>query len=139
MPLARAALYTQGVDIYLAPTWENSDVWSATLRHIAREGGVYVIGVSPYLRSSQIPGTLPWREELYGSDDYTLSEGNTMIVGPDGVVLAGPLSGQPGIVTATIDVNEARHRRHLFSAAHHDGRPDLLSLRFRLGEPGEDD
>jgi Carbon-nitrogen hydrolase len=37
MPLARAALYARGVDIYLAPTWDNSDVWVPTLRHIARD------------------------------------------------------------------------------------------------------
>jgi hypothetical protein len=34
MPLARAALYARGVDIYVAPTWDNSDVWVPTLRHI---------------------------------------------------------------------------------------------------------
>jgi nitrilase len=37
MPLARAAMYAKGVDIHLAPTWDNSDVWVATLRHIAKE------------------------------------------------------------------------------------------------------
>src|SRR5688572_11682690 len=44
MPLARAALYGQGVDIYLAPTWDNSDVWVASMRHIAKEGRVFEIG-----------------------------------------------------------------------------------------------
>ncbi len=39
MPLARAALYQQGIDIYLAPTRDNSDSRLSTLRHIAREGG----------------------------------------------------------------------------------------------------
>lgn len=34
MPLALAALYARGIDIYLAPTWDNSDVWVPTLRHI---------------------------------------------------------------------------------------------------------
>ena len=46
MPLARAATYAQGVNIYLAPTWDNSDVWGATLRHIAKEGRVHVVGVA---------------------------------------------------------------------------------------------
>jgi nitrilase len=32
MPLARAAMYQQGIDIYLAPTWDNSDSWLSTLR-----------------------------------------------------------------------------------------------------------
>ncbi|HET9050523.1 MAG TPA: carbon-nitrogen hydrolase family protein, partial [Candidatus Dormibacteraeota bacterium] len=46
MPLARAALYEQGVDIWVAPTWDNSDAWPATLRHVAREGRVFVIGTN---------------------------------------------------------------------------------------------
>src|SRR3954452_23350065 len=45
MPLARAAMYARGVDIYLAPTWDNGDTWTATLQHIAKEGRVYVVGV----------------------------------------------------------------------------------------------
>ena len=56
MPLARAALYAQGVDIYLAPTWDNSDVWVPTLRHIAKEGRTYVIGVTACIRGHRPPG-----------------------------------------------------------------------------------
>src|SRR5919108_906080 len=54
MPLARAALYELGIDIYLAPTWDNSDVWVPTLRHIAKEGRVYVIGVPYCMRGSDV-------------------------------------------------------------------------------------
>jgi nitrilase len=43
MPLARAAVYAQDVQIYLAPTWDTSDVWVPTLQHIAKEGQTYVI------------------------------------------------------------------------------------------------
>ena len=58
MPLARAALYGMGIDIDLAPTWDNSDVWVPTLRHIAKEGRVYVVGVTslhPRLRRARRP------------------------------------------------------------------------------------
>jgi len=58
MPLARAAIYAQHCDIYLAPTWDNSDTWVATLRHIAKEGGQFVIGVAPLLRGSDVPKDL---------------------------------------------------------------------------------
>ncbi|MGH9222939.1 MAG: carbon-nitrogen hydrolase family protein [Acidimicrobiales bacterium] len=30
MPLARAAMYAQGIDVYLAPTWDNSDATPST-------------------------------------------------------------------------------------------------------------
>src|SRR5437899_187957 len=55
MPLARAAMYAQGIDIYLAPTWDNSDVWVATLRHIAKEARIYVIGVNSCIRGADVP------------------------------------------------------------------------------------
>jgi predicted amidohydrolase len=37
MPLARYALYAQGVEIYIAPTYDNGDAWIASMRHIALE------------------------------------------------------------------------------------------------------
>ena len=108
MPLARAALYARGVDIYLAPTWDNSDVWVPTLRHIPKEGRTYVIGVTACIRPADLPGTLPGRADLYGGADDWLSRGNTAIIGPDGGVLAGPLTGEEGIVFAEIDTGKAR-------------------------------
>jgi nitrilase len=91
MPLARAAMYAPGIDIFLAPTWDNADVWVATMRHIAKEGRVYVVGVNSCIRGADVPPGLPGRDDLYGGADDWLSRGNTVIVGPDGEVLAGPL------------------------------------------------
>jgi nitrilase len=44
MPLARYALYAQGIDVYIAPTYDSGDRWIATLQHIAREAGCWVVG-----------------------------------------------------------------------------------------------
>src|SRR5437763_4476786 len=55
MPLARVAMYEQDVDILLAPTWDNSDVWVASMRHIAKEGRCYVLGITSCLRGSDVP------------------------------------------------------------------------------------
>ena len=55
MPLARAAVYALGTDVYVAPTWDNSDTWVATLQHIAKEGRVYVVGVAPLLHGGHVP------------------------------------------------------------------------------------
>jgi nitrilase len=132
MPLARAALYAQGVDIYLAPTWDNSDVWPSTMQHIAREGRVFVVGVNQCLRATQLPEALPGRAELYGGEEDWLARGNTMIVDADGHLLAGPLTEQAGIVIADIDANEARHLRQQFDSTGHYGRPDVLRLQMDL-------
>src|SRR5262245_49760591 len=44
MPLARFAMYAQGVDLWLAPTFAVGDAWVATMGHLARENRVVVGG-----------------------------------------------------------------------------------------------
>jgi len=137
MPLARTALYAQGVDVYLAPTWDNSDVWVPTLRHIAREGRTYVIGVTSCIRAADLPSDLPGRAALYrdpagpsdgGDGDDWLSRGNSTIIGPGGEVLAGPLIGEEGVLYAEIDARQARAARQQFDPVGHYGRSDVLRL-----------
>jgi nitrilase len=65
MPLARCALYAQGVDIYIAPTYDSGDRWLASLQHIAREGGCWVIGSGCVLRAKDIPDDLPGKDTIY--------------------------------------------------------------------------
>lgn len=108
MPLARYALYSEGIDIYVAPTWDNSDMWVPTMRHIGKEGRIHVVGVAFCLRGSDIPTDIPGRDEIYGGADDWLSEGNSCIVGPDGELLAGPLAREEGILTADLDLGRAR-------------------------------
>ena len=126
MPLARATMYARGVDIYLAPTWDNSETWISTLRHIAKEGRCYVIGVSPVLRATDVPADL--RGEEYGSDDDWMSRGQGTIVAPGGEILAGPESGTETIVYADIDIAEVRRQRQYFDPVGHYARPDVFTL-----------
>ena len=126
MPLARAAMYAQGVDIYLAPTWDNSDTWIATLRHIAKEGGVHVIGVAQLLRAGDVPTEL--RGDIYHGEDDWMSRGHTSIVDPTGKLLAGPLLERADILYATIDVEAARLARRMLDPIGHYARPDIFTL-----------
>lgn len=133
MPLARAALYQDGIDIWVAPTWDNSEAWLCTLRHIAREGRVFVIGTNTCLRGSAVPRCLPGAGDLYGGNDDWLSRGNTAIVGPDGTLLGGPLTEETGTVFATIDVADLAVARRQFDPVGHYGRPDVFELSVDLG------
>ena len=58
--------------------------WVATMRHIAREGRCYVIGVNPCLHVDQIPADFPHRERRSGTvesdDEQWVEAGNTVIV-----------------------------------------------------------
>jgi nitrilase len=128
MPLARAALYGQGIDIHVAPTWDNSEEWVPTLRHIAKEGGCHVIGVTPFLRGSDVPDDIEGRDDIYGGDEDVMSGGNTTIVAAGGAIVAGPLTGEEGIVYADLDTAAPRRQRRHFDPVGHYARPDVLRL-----------
>ena len=128
MPLARFAMYAKGIDIWCAPTWDNSDGWISTIRHIALEGRVFVIGVAPLLRGSDVPDDVPGREEVWGGEDDWMCRGASTIVGPDGEVLAGPLMEEEGILYAELDAAAARRSRAEFDPVGHYSRPDVFRL-----------
>ena len=131
MPLARFAIYAQGVDIWVAPTLATHEPWVASMRHIAREGVCHVIGVAPAARFSQVPGGVPDRERLWrGAEPHGdwMLDGYSVIVDPAGTVLAGPLVREEGILYADLDLDAARARRRLFDPVGHYNRPDVFRL-----------
>jgi nitrilase len=130
LPLARVAMYERGVDVLLSPTWDNSDEWVPTLRHIAKEGRIFVVGVTAFLRGSDVPRDLPGADEMYGDENDLMSQGNSTIVAPGGEVIAGPLVGQAGVVRATLDLSLIAAGRRLFDPTGHYSRPDVLRLQY---------
>jgi nitrilase len=126
MPLARAAIYAQHCDIYVAPTWDNSSSWIATLRHIAKEGRQFVIGVAPLLRGSDVPEDL--RGAIYGDETDWMSRGFTTIVAPGGAIIAGPVSEREEIVYADLDIAAVHEQRRMFDPVGHYARPDVFTL-----------
>jgi nitrilase len=103
-------------------------MWVVSMRHIAKEGRVFVIGVNFCIRGSDVPNDIPGRDAIYGGEDDWLSAGNTCIVGPDGALLAGPLVGEQGILYAEIDVTKAHVARRQFDPVGHYSRPDVFRL-----------
>jgi nitrilase len=77
MPLARFALYERGVEIYLAPTAEDSDGWLASMRHIARESRAFVLSCCCFQRASSYPDDVP----LAPGDDL-IGRGGSAIFAP---------------------------------------------------------
>ena len=127
MPLARMAMYGQGVEIYLAPTADSRDSWQATLRHIACEGRCYVIGCNQYFTKDMYPADFEGRQELVDQPEV-LSRGGSAIISPLGEVLAGPLFGEEGIVTAELDLAEVARSKFDFDVVGHYARPDVFQL-----------
>lgn len=127
MPLARYALYAQGLDIFVNPTWDNGEACLATFRHIAREGGCWVIGTATALQGSDVPEDFPERDRLYKPDEW-VNDGDAVVVNPAGAVAAGPLHREKGILYAEIDIEAARRARRSLDVCGHYARPDIFSL-----------
>ena len=123
MPLARFALYQDGLEILLAPTADDSDAWHDSMRHIAREARAYVITAVVFQRASAHPEGVPLAD---GAE--LMSRGGSAILAPDGSYLAGPLWDEPGILVATLDPALLDEERQRFDPAGHYHRPDVFRL-----------
>lgn len=129
MPLARFALYAQNVEIYIAPTWDCGDAWLASMKHIAREGGCWVLSTATAMQGQDIPSTFPQREMLFDDSEW-VNSGDAVVVEPSGNVVAGPLHQEKGTLYATIDPEVARMSRKSLDVTGHYGRPDIFDLRI---------
>jgi nitrilase len=133
MPLARFHLYAQGVEVWIAPTLALGDGWIATMRHLARENRMFVIGVNPVLHADQVPVSFPGRDRLFAPgylerNGPWLEEGNTVIVAPDGAVIAGPVRQREETLIADLNLRAvAVQRRHMDPVGHYN-RPDVFRL-----------
>jgi nitrilase len=127
MPLARYALYAQDIEIYVAPTWDAGESWIATLRHIAKEAGCWVIGTATALQGSDIPDDFPERDKLFKPEEW-INDGDAAVVKPMGTIAAGPHNRQKGILYAEIDPEAARRARRSLDICGHYSRADVFAF-----------
>lgn len=124
MPLARFALYERGVEIYLAPTADDSEDWHDSLRHISREARAFVLSCCVFQTAASYPADVP-----LAAGGPLVGRGGSAIVAPNGEYLAGPLWDEEGILYADLDPESLYAARQRFDPAGHYHRPDVLSLR----------
>jgi nitrilase len=130
MPLARYAMYAWGVQIYVAPTWDRGEPWISTLRHIAKEGRVYVLGCCSAMRRGDVPDRYAFKEKFL-SDAEWINPGDSTIIDPDGKFLVEPVKNREEILYAEIDPKQLRGPRWQLDVAGHYGRPDVFELTVR--------
>jgi nitrilase len=128
MPLARYALYAQGIDIYIAPTYDSGDGWIGTMQHIAREGCCWVVGSGTALKVSDIPDDFPARKELYSESEEWVNQGDSVVIAPGGEIIAGPMRNEQGVLYAEVDSDRVGIARRALDVAGHYARPDIFKL-----------
>lgn len=132
MPLARAALYAQGVDLHIA-LWPGNDVNTRDItRFIARESRSFVLSASTILRPGDLPDDLPAREAMLASSETraggVIHNGGSAIAGPDGNWIVEPVLDEERIIIADLDHAGVLEERQNFDPAGHYARPDVLQL-----------
>ena len=132
MPLARYALYSQGVEIYIAPTYDSGDDWLGTMQHIAREGRCWVICSGVALTNSDIPSDFPDREALYPADEEWINPGDSAVIAPGGEIVAGPLREEKGILFADVESKRAVISKRDLDITGHYSRPDIFTLKVNI-------
>jgi nitrilase len=128
MPLARYTMYAWGTQIYVAATWDRGQPWLSTLRHIAKEGRVYVIGCCIAMRKDDIPDRYAMKQKFYAEADEWINIGDSAIVNPEGQFIAGPVRKQEEILYAEIDPRMVQGPKWMLDVAGHYARPDVFQL-----------
>ena len=123
MPLARFALYESGVEIYLAPTADDSEDWHDSMRHIAREARAFVLSSCVFQTAASYPDDVPLAE-----GDDLVGRGGSAILAPDGSYLAGPLWDEEGVLYAELEPQRLYEARQRFDPAGHYHRPDVFQF-----------
>lgn len=125
LPLLRAAMYAKGIEIYCAPTADDLDTWIDSMRHIAKEGRVFVLSACQFLRPSDYPADFgPGGED----PDTVLIRGGSCVVAPTGDLLAGPVYDQPCLMHAELDLDEIPRGKYDLDVCGHYARPDIFQL-----------
>lgn len=150
MPLLRHSLYSQNVNLYLAPTADARDTWLALMRTVACEGRTFVLSANQCIKWDDLPGWVDERQERKDqqkdtsqtdgtsdpANDKSLTpdpwacRGGSCIVGPMGDVLGGPLSERDdgSILSAEVDFGDCERGRLDFDAAGSYSRNDSFHL-----------
>ena len=126
MPMFRQYLYAGGVQIWCASTVDEREMWRVSMRHIAYEGRCFVVSACQYFTRADCPPD--FRPVPGNAPDTVLIHGGSMIASPFGEVLAGPLEGGEGLVTAEIDLGDIARGKFDLDVAGHYARPDVFRL-----------
>jgi nitrilase len=126
MPLTRQALHDSGEDIHVAAWPTVHEMHQVASRHYAFEGRCFVLAAGSLMKTSALPKDLEVSPTHKG--EWAL-RGGSMIVAPDGRVLAGPVMERAELVVADIELTQVREESMTLDVSGHYARPDAFEFR----------
>lgn len=133
MPLYRTALYTQGVEIYCAPTVDGRDTWTATMRHIAVEGRCFVLSANQFATRSDFPDDF-LADSAVGTGEVII-RGGSCVLDPFGRFIAGPSFDTADLLVAELDFDLLDGAYLDLDVVGHYARPDLFGFTAPARSP----
>ena len=131
MPLARMSMYLKGVEIYIAPTADSREQWTATIQQIALEGRCFVLGCNQYMTKRMYPKK--YAEEVKNEKE-NFCPGGSIIVSPLGKIIEGPLFNKAGVLIAELDLEDIKRSNLDFDIIGHYARNDIFEFNVK-GQP----
>jgi len=131
MPLARMSMYLKGVEIYIAPTADSREQWTATMQQIAMEGRCFVLGCNQYMTTSMYPEKY---KQVIANQEENFCPGGSVIVSPLGKVIEGPLFDKAGVLVANLDLEDIKRSKLDFDVIGHYSRDDIFEFKVN-GQP----
>ncbi|EJT97776.1 carbon-nitrogen hydrolase [Dacryopinax primogenitus] len=131
MPLLRTHFYSQNVQLYCAPTVDSRPAWEHSMIHIALEGRCFVLSACQFSQQSNYGPAHPVGPGQERDSEGVVIAGGSCIISPMGEVLAGPLRGREGVLTAEIDLEDCVRGKMDLDVTGHYARPDVFQLTVR--------
>jgi nitrilase len=131
MPLLRYSLYSQNVNLYLAPTADARDTWWPLVRTIASEGRCFVISSNQCVKRKHLHewGTAHAAD---ASPEEHVCRGGSCIAGPSGDALKEPLwEAEAALLLWDADFEDCEHGRLDMDVAGSYSRNDAFQLHVQ--------
>ena len=80
------------------------------------------------MQNTDIPDSLPFKDKYLAAVDGWINPGDSVIVDPDGKIIAGPASKEETILYASLDRPRITGPRWQLDIAGHYARPDIFEL-----------
>lgn len=130
MPLARFTLWAEGAQIHVAPTWDRGEPWTSSMRHIAKEGRVWVVSCCSAMRRDDVPDDWEFKASWLPATEW-INPGGSLIADPDGKLVVEPVLERQEILYADVPPATLTGPRFQLDVAGHYARPDVFDLSVR--------
>ncbi len=134
MPLARAAMHNLGEAVHIAAWPSVRETYAIATRHYAFEGRCFVLAAGLIQRRDDLfegldlaGGNAEARALIEAIEGDTLNRGGSLVVAPDGSVLAQAGDGEEAL-HATLDLSMIGEALAALDTDGHYSRPDVFNL-----------